>query len=221
MSTMLHAVPACPDSTQAAPAAEAGLEVLFVGPAFYAEALVAPLGRFGAELGAASWPFDPQLRGSPDVILLDSHRSDRLRIIRDLVRGMSSSRVVVLRVPDHEAVECLEAGAAAYVGESASLAALVEAIAAAARGELVCSPRIASALAQRVSALASMELPARRPLDRLSPREREVLGLIADGLTDRQIATRLCIEHRTVKNHVHRILKKLGASSRREAARLA
>jgi DNA-binding NarL/FixJ family response regulator len=85
------------------------------------------------------------------------------------------------------------------------------------RDELLCSPRVAAALLRRVGALAN---GVRRPhaTDGLTSRECEILGLIKEGLSNKEIAVRLHIEVATVKNHVHNLLEKLQVASRAEAA---
>jgi DNA-binding NarL/FixJ family response regulator len=88
------------------------------------------------------------------------------------------------------------------------------------KGEAVCPPRIAAGLFRRVAALssASSDQASLQSEARLTAREAEVLALIDDGLSNKQISRRLYIEVPTVKNHVHSILDKLGARSRGEAA---
>src|SRR5690606_5745579 len=84
------------------------------------------------------------------------------------------------------------------------------------RGESPCSPRIAAMLLRRLASGAARQADADG--QDLTPREREVLGLIARGLSNKQIAAQLCIEVPTVKNHVHRILEKLAVRRRSDAA---
>ena len=86
-----------------------------------------------------------------------------------------------------------------------------------ARGDSACPPRVTAALLRSVGSVG------RQPADQststqLTTRERQILGLIDDGLSNREIAAHLCIEVSTVKNHVHNILAKLGARRRTEAA---
>ena len=96
---------------------------------------------------------------------------------------------------------------------------LVAALESVACGDLICSPSAAGALLRRVATLAH-ERPQDDRLALLSRREREVVGLIADGLSNKQIAHHLYIELATVRNHVHNILGKLGVHRRGEAAAL-
>jgi two-component system nitrate/nitrite response regulator NarL len=79
---------------------------------------------------------------------------------------------------------------------------------------MVCPPWVATVLVRRVQALAA-DRP--QPTHRLTPREEEILDLVGQGLSNKEIAARLYIEVTTVKNHVHNILEKLGVSRREEA----
>jgi DNA-binding NarL/FixJ family response regulator len=115
-------------------------------------------------------------------------------------------------------IDCAEAGVAAYVMRDESIEQLVETLAGVARREARCSPRLAGMLLRRVTELAANgHVPERPGEPPLTQREREVLGLLADGLTNKQIAHRLSIEMPTVKNHVHSILGKLDVHRRTEA----
>ena len=110
-----------------------------------------------------------------------------------------------------------EAGAAGYLLRSDPLVELVAVIGSVARGETRCSPRVAAALLRRVATLSHERRHQAEPT-RLTAREREVLQLVDDGLSNKQIARRLSIELRTVKNHVHHILEKFQVHRRAEAA---
>src|SRR2546421_13075479 len=119
---------------------------------------------------------------------------------------------------DHgDVLASAEAGAIAYVPREASLEDLVAVIECAVRGEAVCSPRVAGALLRRIAVLATDGRSDRVPA-RLTKREREIMGLIDEGLSNKEIAKRLRIEVATVKNHVHNILEKLQVHRRGEAA---
>jgi DNA-binding NarL/FixJ family response regulator len=99
---------------------------------------------------------------------------------------------------------------AGFVGLDGSIADVVAAVQSAIRGELECSPRTAGMLLRRVSAAST--------LDELTRREREIMRLMTDGLSNKQIARALDIRVATVKNHVHSILGKLGVQRRGEVA---
>jgi len=128
-------------------------------------------------------------------------------------------KVVALGVPEVEPhiLACAEAGVTAYVPREGSLDDLVATLKGVAVGEMRCSPRIAASLFRRVATLA-LERHAERATGRLTVRETEILKLVDEGLTNKEIARRLYIELPTVKNHMHNILEKLQLRSRREAA---
>jgi two-component system, NarL family, nitrate/nitrite response regulator NarL len=93
---------------------------------------------------------------------------------------------------------------------------VVTAVHSAVRGELVCSPRTAGMLLSRVSSLAAGAVRG-LPNETLTQREQEILDLMSEGRSNKQIARELCIQDATVKNHVHSILGKLGVKRRGEA----
>jgi two-component system nitrate/nitrite response regulator NarL len=126
-------------------------------------------------------------------------------------------KLLAVGVREDEAVDWLEAGVSGYVSPEASLERLAGAVASVARGEIVTSPEVTTHLLRRVRRLAA-EVPEATEEGRLTRREAEVLGLIAEGLSNKVIAKRLSIQEQTVKNHVHNILIKLGVHRRAEAA---
>jgi two-component system, NarL family, nitrate/nitrite response regulator NarL len=159
----------------------------------------------------------------PDVILLDMGLDDSRESARALRAAVPHAAILALAVPESErhVLGCAEAGICGYVPREGSLEELLGAIISAANGEAVCSPRIAGSLFRRVAALATPHpTAARAPVAEpvLTSRQSQVIALLDEGLSNKQIASRLCIEVPTVKNHVHSILEKLGASSRAEAA---
>ncbi len=153
-----------------------------------------------------------------DVVLLDARTPNAINAVRQLLSAELGFRILALSVPElePEVMRFVEAGVAGYVREDATLDELVQATESVARGETLCSPRIAAALVRRVAALAA-ERDANDPTTRLTSREREVVSLIEQGLSNKEIARRLSIELSTAKNHVHNILEKLGAKRRTEA----
>lgn len=153
-----------------------------------------------------------------DVVMLDARTPDAIASVRMLLNADRGFRVLALSVPELEpqVMRLVEAGVAGYVREDATIGELVQATQSIARGETLCSPRIAAALVRRVAALAA-ERETHDPATRLTSREREVVSLIEQGLSNKEIARRLSIELSTAKNHVHNILEKLGAKRRAEA----
>jgi len=154
----------------------------------------------------------------PDVILVDMAMSGSLDVVR-ATRGVRPALPIIgLAIPESEPeiVACAEAGVSGYMQRDGTLDDLLEAVHGALGGELRCSPRVAMALLRRVAALAPG--PEDQLSGSLTRRELEVLGLIESGLSNKEIAGRLGIEPSTAKNHVHRVLEKLGVHRRTEAA---
>jgi DNA-binding NarL/FixJ family response regulator len=153
----------------------------------------------------------------PTIVILDMAMAASLAAVRDLARELPETRVVALTVPEHEraVIACAEAGISGYVLRDGSLDDLTRTIESAAQGEAIVSPRMAASLLRRVTVLAAdrAEPPA---IEELTAREREIVGLIDEGLSNKQIAGRLNIELATVKNHVHRVLEKLHVNRRGE-----
>jgi two-component system nitrate/nitrite response regulator NarL len=164
------------------------------------------------------------LRAAPDVVLLCATEAEPSNAFRELVNLLCGIPVVALAVPDdpREALAWVEAGAAAFLTCEASLDELATTVEHAACGEALLSPKMVGSLVRRLGTLAqsSREDPTheRRPL---TTREREVVHLIADGMSNREIARTLHIEITTVKNHVHHILEKLHVGRRSDAPRAA
>jgi two-component system nitrate/nitrite response regulator NarL len=156
---------------------------------------------------------------APDVILLEAATACETGAVRDLARLAPDAKVVAYGVVDEErqALRCAEAGVAAFVTGEATGEQLVAAILGVGRGEFSCSPRISALLIERVRTLAQGAAPA-TPHTRLTPRERAIASLVAEGLSNKEIAARLGIELCTVKNHVHHILEKLQVTRRTQAA---
>jgi len=157
----------------------------------------------------------------PDVVLLALGDATGSALVQEIVEERPGSRVVALGVAEEEddVLALAEAGVSGYVttdGSADDVLAVVESVA---RGETLCSPRIAATLLRRVAALTH-ERRTRPDDERLTARERQVLALIEQGLSNKEIARGLCIEVATVKNHVHNILEKLQVNRRGEAAAL-
>lgn len=155
----------------------------------------------------------------PDVVLIDLAMSDSLAAVRAIRLLHGGAKVVALGVPEieDEVLACAEAGVAGYVPREAGVGELVAAIESVGRGELLCSPRVAAALRERLTILADSQGPVRIDA-RLTARETEILGLVERGLSNKDIARQLGIEIATVKNHVHNVLDKLHVHRRGLAA---
>ena len=155
----------------------------------------------------------------PDVVLLDTATDGCVDLVRALSAAAPPIKTVLFAVQNEESaiIASAEAGAVGYLASDASLDELATTLVRVTRGELHCPPMVAAALMRHVRAGAA---PGREHphLIGLTVREREVLTLIDAGLSNKEIALRLCIEVATVKNHVHNLLDKLKVASRGAAA---
>jgi DNA-binding NarL/FixJ family response regulator len=157
----------------------------------------------------------------PDIVLLDITVRDSLRIpsqVRQIVPGLPVVAFAVGEL-ERDVLACAEAGISGYVMHNGTAEDLVAAVRSALRGELMCSPRVAALLFNRMATLSNSPLTdlADAPLTR---REREIAVLVARNLPNKEIAQHLRLGPTTVKNHVHNILQKLNIHRRGDVARL-
>jgi DNA-binding NarL/FixJ family response regulator len=146
-----------------------------------------------------------------------------LALTETVTESHPNTNVLIIGVPKSESVilQYVMAGAAGYVLQDVPVERLLDNVRAAHQDEALVSPTIAAALINQVAELA--QISTQHNLDPqviadLTSREREVLNLIGESLTNQEIADQLFIEVGTVKNHVHNILRKLDVNSREEAA---
>ncbi len=158
----------------------------------------------------------------PDVILMDINLPDRngIEVTRRILEVNPQANVLIVTMNDDDSVfDALRAGARGYLLKGATPEETIHAIRAVARGEAIFSPPTAERLIgffEQQSAPATPE-----PFPDLTDREREVLTLMAQGLTNAAIAERLVLSPKTVRNHVSNIFSKLGVSDRTQAVILA
>ena len=164
-------------------------------------------------------------RTRPDVALLDVRMPvmDGLQAGRRILAAPGPPRVLMLTTfdADEYVYEALRSGASGFLLKDVRSGQLVEAVRTVAAGQSLLSPSITRKLIERfiLAGPAAQEPP--RELSDLTPREREVLLLIAEGLANAEIAARLYLSEATVKTHVNRLLAKLGLRDRVQAVVLA
>ncbi len=160
----------------------------------------------------------------PDVILMDIYmpKCDGLQATRLLSAEMPYVRIVILTVSEEDAslFEAIKAGARGYLLKRIAPEELFEMVRAASRGEAPISPRTAGRLVEEFSRLTG-RVSTPDPAMGLSARELEVLGLVAQGLSNKQVGARLFISENTVRNHLRNILEKLHLHTRVEAVAFA
>jgi DNA-binding NarL/FixJ family response regulator len=167
------------------------------------------------------------LERTPDVVLLDVHMPDGggVAVLRALNGRCPKVRVLALSVSDaaEDVIAVIRAGARGYVTKNISGPDLLDAIYRVAAGDAVFSPRLAGFVLDAFS-LEGTHLEAADvdpDLDLLTPRERQVLRLIARGYSYRDVATELAISPKTVESHVSSVLRKLQLSNRHQLSNWA
>jgi len=153
----------------------------------------------------------------PDVVLMDlvMPRLDGVGAMRELRRARPEIRVIVLTsfAEDERLLPAIQAGAAGYLLKDVEPQELARAVRAAHAGQALLDPSVAARLVEAIAQPAGGS-----PRDELTPREREVLALIARGLSNKRIARELGVSEKTVKTHIGHLLAKLGVTDRTQAA---
>ncbi|MBI2724082.1 MAG: response regulator transcription factor [Chloroflexi bacterium] len=159
----------------------------------------------------------------PDIVLMDVRMDgmDGIAACREIRSELPGTRVLMLTSYAEEStvVQALMAGAAGYVLKNVARTRLLEALRSVARGESLLDSKVTRSVVE--SLVASHARSAPDDDSDLTAREREVLVLIAEGATNKEIAARLVVSENTARNHVSHILAKLGFSRRSEAAAYA
>ncbi|MDH6708068.1 DNA-binding NarL/FixJ family response regulator [Kitasatospora sp. MAA19] len=191
------------------PVVRAGLRAVLEGEPDFAIVAEAATAERAVELAAA---------GGVDVVLMDlqfgpGSAMNGAQATAEITARAGAPRVLVVTTYDTDAdtLPALEAGATGYLLKDAPPEHLAQAVRAAAAGRSALAPSVADRLLERM----------RTPAAALSARETEVLGLVADGLTNQQISQRLHLSQATVKSHLVHIYTKLGVDSRTAAVRAA
>ena len=160
---------------------------------------------------------------APDIVLMDlvMPNMDGVEATRRIAAERPATRVIALTsfLEDDKVLPAVRAGAAGYLLKDVGPPELVRAIRTVHGGEALLHPAVAARVLEEVAAPAPAPAPAPpRAEPGLTPREREVLALVARGLANKRIAQELGIAEKTVKIHVSRILHKLGVADRTQAA---
>jgi len=174
------------------------------------------------EAGDGSEAVEAATRTKPDVILLDLEMPgmDGLEALRRIRAGRPESKALVFTAfdSDERILGSLQAGAAGYLLKGAPREEVFKAIRIVSQGGSLLGPLVVSRLLEKFAVDNADDAPILEPL---TTRETEVLGFLARGLTNKEIASRMVITERTVKFHVSSILRKLGATNRTEAVSIA
>lgn len=164
---------------------------------------------------------------APDVVVMDMNMPEMTGVEATplVLQAAPDASVLMLTIAtdDSRVLAAVRAGASGYLLKDAPLEEIAAGVKAAAAGHSAIAPRVAGAILHSVR--ATVPVPDKRPapgdVPRLSARERDVLELLAEGYDNAQIASRLYLSPSTVKNHVSKLLDKLGADNRVQAATFA
>ena len=160
-------------------------------------------------------------RVAPDVVLMDVRMPDLdgIAATRELTQANPDARVLIVTTfeQDDYVFGALRAGASGFLLKRTRPEDLIAAVHTIADGDALLSPSVTRRVIDRIAQQPAPDFAGRAELDGLTPREREVLGLIARGLSNREIAVALTVEESTIRTHVKRILMKLGLRDRVQA----
>jgi DNA-binding NarL/FixJ family response regulator len=160
------------------------------------------------------------IRDAPSLVLLDISSPGARECLESMRELSPPPRVVALAVDEtrDSVVTWIEAGISGYVSKNSTSAELIDALHVAGRGEWTCSQLVMSQIMKRLSTLAADARSTAAVPTALTVRERQILELVAQGMSNKRIAIALSISHATAKNHVHHILEKLQLRNRTEVA---
>jgi DNA-binding NarL/FixJ family response regulator len=157
-------------------------------------------------------------RLAPDVVLMDVRMPDLdgIAATRELTRAVPAVRVLILTTfeQDDYVFGAMRAGASGFLLKRTRPEELIAGVHTVAAGEALLSPSVTRRVIDRMAQQPTPKLADQTKLDELTPREREVLALVARGLSNREIAAELVVEEATVRSHIRRILMKLDLRGR-------
>jgi DNA-binding NarL/FixJ family response regulator len=177
-----------------------------------------------AEAATAEAAIEPALALRPDIILMDIDLPGMsgLQLVRELAPRLPDTKIIMLTVSSahRDLVEAVRYGAAGYLTKDLTPEALLRSLKGARDGDLPMPRKMAAQMLAHFARGSRLSQVEAHGLPRLTDRETEILRLISDGLTDREVGVVLRISIRTVETHVSNVLHKLGVRSRSDAARL-
>lgn len=170
-----------------------------------------------AKAGLAKIQQDP-----PDIALIDAELQGNgsRKLVEAIHATVPATRAIVMDLlpTESQVIAFIKSGASGFVVKDATVDELFNTIRSVARGESVVPPAVTGTLLTHIAEQATRTLPNPTEAVRMTHREREVIGLIAEGLSNKEIAQRLSLAPDTVKTHVHNILEKLALHSRLQIA---
>jgi two-component system response regulator DevR len=173
-----------------------------------------------AEAGTVAEAIEAARRFQPDLVIMDVRLPDGsgIEACREIREERPETRVVMLTsYPDEDAVlSAIVAGASGYLLKQVRARDLVDALERVARGESLLDPAVTGRVLERVRRIATGDQPDE--LSQLTPQERKILALVAEGKTNKEIAAEVFLSDKTVKNYVSSILAKLNLERRAQAA---
>src|SRR5919106_610320 len=174
--------------------------------------------KVAGEAATGREAIDLAQRLSPDVVLMDVRMPDLdgIAATRELSQAAPETKVLILTTfeQDDYVFGALRAGASGFLLKRTRPEELIAAVQTIAAGDSLLSPSVTRRVIDRMAQQPTPDLADQAKLDELTPREREVLELVAGGLSNREIAADLVIEEATVRSHIRRILMKLGLRDR-------
>jgi len=158
------------------------------------------------------------LAANPDVLIMDSFTTNpmHLQFVREIQQQMASVKLVMIGMDPNgeDFLQAIREGALGYVLKDAAADEVVGAVRLVANGDAVCPPQLCALLFRFVATQNQLPNFRVRSALGLTNREQQLVGLISRGLTNKEIASQLQLAEQTVRNHVHRMLRKVGVSHR-------